>query len=282
MPNDFNVLARRQGGAGRGAGRRPPGTREGIRGFGPRAPGPPGNCARPGFRPEGRAESTAMDTLTPHSPVSAEARGRVRQFLAEVERDAAELERWVAKVPLALLDGSKWKGTTGSRRGIDRLCHQMPRPPDFRQDRVVLWRYVSPLAAIPGDDARRRQAGVSVKAVIAMHRRPAQRGEIFGLILTEHALARALDRSAFVIDLWAAIIAAHNALLAVRVEEGRAILTLPQVELPSPHGFFLARPRTVGSAASPVAIARTWIHRDQGNDLQVSNADAWRALMRPL
>jgi hypothetical protein len=215
-------------------------------------------------------------------PVSSEARGRVRQFLAEVARDAEELERRVAKIPLSMFNGAAWKGAVGSRRGIDRLCDRMPRPPDFRHDRRVFWRYLAPLDAIPGDDAARQQAGISVKAIIAMHRRPAQRGELFGAIVTAHAMARALDRSAFTLDLWTAIFDAHNALLSVERDEGRAVFAVDQVELPTEHGFFVARPRIVGPADSPVMIGRTWLNRDQAAHRQISNADAWRALMRTL
>jgi hypothetical protein len=101
--------------------------------------------------------------LSPHSLISAEARGRVRQLLADVERDAAEFEGYIERLPAELLDGARWKGQVGSTRAIDRLVARMPRPPDHRQSRCVIWRYAAPLSQIPGDDATRQQLGVAVK-----------------------------------------------------------------------------------------------------------------------
>ena len=216
----------------------------------------------------------------PSWPISREAKGRVRLLLAEIASEADRMKRAFAKVPPALLTGSEWKGATGSRRAIDRLVALMPRPPDLRRDRLVLWRFLDELPAIPGASDEFPQPCIAVRAIIAQHKKAARGTGLFGLVTTLHALHRLHDRSGFSVDAGAVVFEAHNALLALDSTEGGQIFSLDEITLPAGPGFFVGKPRIVGALQDPIVICRTWLADDQANAKRVSDATAWRSLLR--
>jgi len=212
-------------------------------------------------------------------PVSAEARGKVRQLVAQLETSSAVLETAARRVPRQLLDGS-WKGRTGSARGIEKLCRLMPRPPDHVGFTIAIWRWLRPYDAIPGAEAEAPQACLAVRALVGARRRPSGGPEFFGLCVTTHAVGRFFDRTAFAFDAGAALFSAHNALLALDRDEGSTVFGAENVVLPAGPGYFLAKPAIVGKQQSPIQVARTWLHVDQGKAAHVTDAQAWSALVQ--
>jgi hypothetical protein len=216
------------------------------------------------------------------TPVSHAARGLVRVLMDQAEADAARIEQAVRSIPVAWMDGTRWKGTKGSQRTIERICARMPRPPDLLQPRVVLWRYLCPLSEIPDAANEPAQPCIAVKVVIARHGRPPPGPVLLGLIVTAHALGRMFDRGGFDLDAGAAIFDAHDALLVLSPEEGAALWALGDSSLPLPAGpgFFIGESRLLGDIRPPVIICRTWLHDDQNaNRRRVTTVDAWRCLV---
>jgi hypothetical protein len=222
------------------------------------------------------------DPTARRTPVSHEARGLVRRLMDEAEADAARIERAAQSIPTAWMDGTRWKGTKGSKRVIERICARMPRPPDLLLPRVALWRYLRPLSEIPDTGDEPAQPCIAVKVVIAGHGRPPLGPALLGLIVTAHALGRLFDRGGFDLDAGAAIFDAHDALLVLSPEEGAALWALadPSIPLPAGPGFFVGESRLMGDVQPPVIICRTWLHEDQSaNRRRVSTVDAWRRLV---
>jgi hypothetical protein len=179
------------------------------------------------------------------------------------------------------MDGTRWKGTKGSERAIERIRARMPYPPDLVVPRLVFWRYLFPLSEIPYAADEPAQQCIAVKAVIARHKMPARRPELLGLIVTAHAVGRMFDRGGFDLDAATAIFDAHNALLVLTPEEGAALWALrdSSIPLPAGPGFFVGESRVVGDIQPPVIICRTWLHDDQARARSVANAEAWRLLL---
>jgi hypothetical protein len=198
-----------------------------------------------------------------------------------VDADAARIEQAVQSIPAAWMDGTRWKGTKGSKRVIERICARMPWPPDLLLPRLVFWRYLCPLSEIPDADDEPAQRCIAVKAVIARHKKPPRKPELLGLIVTAHALGRLFDRGGFDLDATAAIFDAHNALLVLTPEEGAALWALEDSSIPLPAGpgFFVGKSRVVGDIQPPVIICRTWLHDDQAKARSAANAEAWRLLL---
>jgi hypothetical protein len=226
------------------------------------------------------ARSIANSTVR-RTPVSHEARGLVRLLMERAEAESARIERAVRSLPVTWMDGTRWKGTTGSKRVIERICARMPRPPDLLVPRAVFWRYLCPLSEIPDAADEPAQQCIAVKAVIARHRKPARKPELCGLIVTTHALGRMFDRGGFDLDAVNAIFDAHNALLVLTPEEGAALWALGDTTIPLPAGpgFFVGESRIVGDIQPPVIICRTWLHDDQVSARRAANAEAWRLLL---
>jgi hypothetical protein len=202
-------------------------------------------------------------------------------LMDRAEVDAARIESAFQSIPVAWMDGTRWKGTKGSKRVIERICARMPRPPDLLLPRVVLWRYLCPLSEIPDAADEPAQPCIAVNVMIARHGSPPRGPMLLGLIVTAHALGRMFDRGGFDLDGAAAIFDAHNALLVLTPEEGAALWALEDSSIPLPAGpgFFLGESRLVGNIQPPVIICRTWLHDDQNANLRrVSAVDAWRRL----
>jgi hypothetical protein len=216
------------------------------------------------------------------TPVSHEAHGLVRLLLDRAEAESARIEQAVRSIPVAWMDGTRWKGTKGSKRAIDRIRARMPCPPDLLLPRAVFWRYLCPLPEIPDAADEPAQPCIAVKAVIAGHGRPPTGPVLLGLIVTAHALGRLFDRGGFDLNAEAAIFDAHDALLVLSPEEGAALWALgdSSIPLPAGPGFFVGESRLVGDIRPPVIICRTWLHDDQNANLRrVSTVDAWRCLV---
>jgi hypothetical protein len=202
-------------------------------------------------------------------------------LLDRAEAESARIERAVRSIPVEWMDGTRWNGTKGSKRAIERIRARMPRPPDLLLPRAVLWRYLCPLSEIPDAADEPAQPCIAVKVVIARHRRPPSGPVLLGLIVTAHALGRMFDRGGVDLDAAAAIFDAHNALLVLTPEEGAALWALADTSIPLPAGpgFFIGESRVVGDIQPPVIICRTWLHDDQASARRVANADAWRLLL---
>jgi hypothetical protein len=215
------------------------------------------------------------------TPVSHEARGLVRLLMERAEAESVRIERAVRSLPVTWMDGTRWRGTKGSKRVIERICAQMPCPPDLLVPRAVFWRYLSPLPRIPDAAHEPAQPCIAVKAVFARHKKPPRKPELLGLIVTAHALGRLFDRGGFDLDAAAAIFDAHNALLVLTPEEGAALWALgdSSIPLPAGPGFFVGESRVVGDIQPPVIICRTWLHDDQARARSAANAEAWRLLL---
>jgi hypothetical protein len=222
-----------------------------------------------------------MSTNLPRS-ISNEARGRVRALMAALEVDAAKMERAAARIPAQVLNGISWKGPIGSARAIQKIVAAMPRPPDLRGPRMVAWRFLSPVGALPtgeGAEAEPPRPGVVMKALVAAHRKPGRRVEPFGFAATLHALHRLCDRSGFAVDPAAAMYAAHDALMSLQTDEGPEVFALSGFPLPTMGGFFLCRPHSVGAGDSPLATGYTWVANDQAHSDQARDVGAWQRLM---
>jgi hypothetical protein len=196
----------------------------------------------------------------------------------QLETSSALLEAAGKRVPRDLIDGS-WKGRTGSARGIEKLCRLMPRAPDHRGFTIAIWRWLRPYDAIPGADGEAPQPCLAVRALVGARRRPSGGPEFFGLCVTTHAVGRFLDRTAFEFDVGTALFAAHDALLVLDRNEGSKVYGAGNVVLPAGPGYFLAKPAIVGKHQSPIQVARTWLHVDQGKQEHVTNAQAWASLV---
>jgi hypothetical protein len=163
------------------------------------------------------------DPTARRTPVSHAARGLVRVLMDQAEADAARIEQAVRSIPVAWMDGTRWKGTKGSKRAIERIRARMPRPPDLLQPRVVLWRYLCPLSEIPDAGDEPAQPCIAVKVVIARYETPPLGPALLGLIVTAHALGRMFDRGGFDLDAGAAIFDAHTcALMRISVTTSRS------------------------------------------------------------
>jgi hypothetical protein len=219
-----------------------------------------------------------MDTIT-RAPVTAEARGKARLLLAEAAAGAAQMERAFARIPKELMNGRNWRGAKGSERAIQKIRGYMPRPPDLSGNgmRLVGWRYLAVLPAIPGDEADPPQSCLAVRAIIAQHKKPGRGAELFGLVVSLHAIERAYQRAPEM-DVAAAIFTAHDALLALE-SEGEQVFALSGFPLPCAGGLFRAQPRHVGPERSPVAICHTFITNDMSHFDQERDAAEWRRLI---
>ena len=210
-------------------------------------------------------------------PVTPEARGKARLLFQEAASGAACMERAFARISPDLMNGVRWKGARGSERAILRIRELMPRPPDLFGGRLVGWRYLAVLPAIPGDEPNASQPCLAVKAIIAQHKKPGAGAGLFGLIVSLHAVERAYQRAPD-INVTASIFAAHNALLALE-SEGPQVFALSRFPLPCAGGLFLASPSYVGPERSPVAVCHTFVATDMAFSDQARDVAAWQRLL---
>ena len=200
-------------------------------------------------------------------PISAEAQGRLRALYASLGADADRLETAVRRVPRELCQDVRRKFGRGADRALDQVVCRITAPVLARERRYVAWRYLKPA---PGD-----RQGVAVMLVtLNAASLPGLHGRTFGLTVTHHALGRLLDRSCFRIDPVQAVVAAHDALLALSPDEGTQLFGLADFMLPTPSGAFLMSPPTT-DYAGPMSIARTWVDADQLDERQERYARAW-------
>ena len=221
-----------------------------------------------------------MSVAHSSTPMSTEALAATRRLMTGIEADALAVEQAFAQIPVALLDGARWKGDVGSQRGIDRLIKAAPREPDYRGRRVVAWRYAAVLPAVPGDDGRPVQRCVVIKGVIAQHKKSYRPPSLFGIAFTAHAISRLYQRAGLNIDAMAALFEGHSALATLNANEGEAVYALSEVVLPAGAGFFIGKGRIVGKERSPLLVARTWIANEMETGRRISLAESWRALLR--
>jgi hypothetical protein len=211
------------------------------------------------------------------APVSAEARGKVRTLLRELETEATCITSAAKRLPrkeIAAVGGFR----KGSERALDALVARMPVAPYGRARRTLAWRFLQPTSAIPG--AVPTQGGVVVHAVlIGALGRPGLSIEPFGCSFTIHALQRLFGRAGPGVDPVAAMFAAHDALLALGPIEGAQVFKLSTVTMPTPGGAFLA---SLAPGALPMAVADTWVADGQTYPDQDAELVAWRELLDPV
>jgi hypothetical protein len=214
--------------------------------------------------------------------ISVEARGRTRQLLRDLEASGSEMRRRLARVPGKLLCGQDWKGLTGARRAMDRIVAIVGQPPDLRNPKFLIYRFLDVIETVPGDPPEASQRCIVVRGLVAGSKFPRQGGDLFGCAATGHAVGRLFERSGFNADPVQAILAAHDALLCLQPAEVSQIFALSEVVLPAAGGVWLARPRIVGAHASPLTICRTWVPRDQLHAQQEASLAAWAQLLDPM
>lgn len=205
----------------------------------------------------------------PRTPISAEARGRLRVLWGQVAKDAARMEAAARAVRPALVSDAQ--GAFGKRadRAMEAIVRGLPGCPLFRERRSAGWRFLRPVAE-PG------KAGLQVMILLLNGMGRGLVEAPFGFSVSRHALGRLLDRSLFRIEPVGAIRCAHDALLALEAPECMRLHALPGFLLPAAGGAFLV---SQDSAADyPLLVARTWIDRDQLHDDQQRHADAWAVL----
>jgi hypothetical protein len=215
-------------------------------------------------------------------PVSNEARGKVRALMADLEIDAATMIRAFSKIPTRTLNCPEWKGKVGAQRAINRIIAAMPRPPDLRLERTVIWRFLRPVAVVPHDPGSQDKVdrpGLEVVGIVAAHRARPARPSSFGLAVTTHACGRLIDRSTREIDVAAAIYESHDCLLALPGIEGEAIFNLKELILPASDGMFLANPFHIAAGNVPIAVARTWVSSDMAHKRQTADLSVWHRLL---
>jgi hypothetical protein len=126
-----------------------------------------------------------VDTiLQTRPPISIQAKGQLRILWAEVEAEAAEMTAAIKRVPLKVRTPSTWKGRTGARRALERICAAMPKPPDRREPGLIVWRFLRPVPTIPiavGADPDPPQPALVVMAIVAARRSSVCRVQPFGL-----------------------------------------------------------------------------------------------------
>lgn len=168
-----------------------------------------------------------------------------------------------------------------SERALDALVARMPLAPYARARRTLVWRFLQPIEALPG--ALHAQPGVVMQAIlVGALERPGLAVEPFGIAFAAHALGRLFDRGGPAVDPITAMLAAHDALVALGLIEGAQVYALPSVTLPAAGGAFLATPRRVGPTAAPLAVCRSWVSGDQLRTDQDATVAAWRGLLDPV
>jgi hypothetical protein len=203
------------------------------------------------------------------APVSAEARGRLRKLLADLQREADAIKRAVHALPLATVAASQQKATVGARHAYANIARKIPADLVWHGPREAAWRFLAP-------DVH----GVGVMVVLlGAPGRPKICVETFGLSFTRHSLGRLLDRSGFSADPAVAMREAHDGLMALAPADGERVFALPELVLPGARGCFLAVPQMRNSTGSPMATCWTWLDRDQTFPDQARDLEAWREVL---
>jgi hypothetical protein len=215
------------------------------------------------------------------TPISSEARGRIRMLLGALEADAKHITTALGKLPLTVRNPSCWQGKIGAERAIEKLARALPIKPEIRNASGACWRFLQPVAELPGvaeQEGGSPRAGVVVTAILAARRGGLIRAQSFGAGFTVHALGRLLDRSNFKADPAAAMLESHAALAALDPAEGRRVFELPTIELPAWSGAFLASPARCADGA-PIWLSLTWVAGSQTYPQQDRHLEAWRTLL---
>lgn len=156
----------------------------------------------------------------PRTPISAQARGYLRELWVDLDTAADHLEAIARRIPPALADDVR--GGFGKRadRAMGAIGRAIPYPPTYKVRRAAAWRFIRP--------ARNTDRSALVVTGLMLNAAAAQGLTItpFGLTVSHHAVARLLDRTQFRADPTRAVLEAHDALLALRPDEGRRLFAL--------------------------------------------------------
>jgi hypothetical protein len=210
-------------------------------------------------------------------PISASARGRVRELVASLEISSARMTAALDRVPSAVLNPWTWKGKVGAERAIAKIVAALPIRPELRTPQRAVWRFLQPTVLLPSEEEASR-SGFLVMTVIASRKRLV-RCETFGAAFTSHSIGRLLDRSGFQSDPIEAMMSAHAALTRLDEDDGYQVFRLQGAFLPTAGGGFLAKPTQFGPEAAPLMLARTWLNADELHDDQSGTLKAWRELL---
>lgn len=225
-----------------------------------------------------------MRTVTVAPTISAEARGRLRLLVTQLENDARRIERAADALPRRMLRDLALKSEIGRARTLARILAMMPVPPFHSDGRRLAWRYLKPTARVPAaagapDQAADEQACVTMYAVLVNSGgRPRVSVEPFGAAFTRHCLGRLLDRSGMRADPVDAMFAAHDELARLGAEQGAETFGQADFLVPAAGGAFSATPRRVGARQSPLAVCRTWFDADMVHADQAVRLAAWREI----
>lgn len=202
----------------------------------------------------------------PSLPVTAEARGAVRAFRAEVRRSAARFTGagFEAGVPDSRLYANRGS-TVGRNRALARLIRRYG-PPSLVLPRAVAWAYLRPIGPVivKPTDAGQAQPAVAVSYLTAgrLKDRATLESGVWTVEVPDHALHRLAQRARGV-DLATALFEAHERILRSRFDrwpEGDLLVTA------GPGAFVgqLVPGRDVASGELIIYFRpRTWLHEDQ-------------------
>jgi hypothetical protein len=218
--------------------------------------------------------------------VSAQARGLVRQLRQRLHADARAIAAAAERIPDDVIAAAAFKGKAGADRAWSRILAAMPSPP-FRLDRdhhARLWRFLQPVEAVldtPDGRNRGDEAVVLSWLCLGLGRgRAVRRVGPWGLSVTDHALARLLERTAYRAEPVAAILEAHDMLLDASSNTANALLAARQWAIPAGPGALLCTVRSLsddGDADALVLLtAETWVSGDQLRPQQVAQVAAIR------
>jgi hypothetical protein len=207
-------------------------------------------------------------------PISAEAKGRLRQMWADLSAEAALVQQAVQNVPPAMSAAAVRKGV-GSTSAMMRVKTHIPLPMLTHARQRCVWRFLQPNPEKP--------RSIMTKAVLlgAAGRQPLVI-EDFGLLVAHHAIARLYDETAGRADLVAAVLEAHDYLCTLPPIEGERVFSLRNIVLPAGPGAFLVEPRARDENGAPLAVAKTWISSDQLHAAQARDIVAWREFVARL
>lgn len=202
------------------------------------------------------------------APPTAQARGATRLLWASLAAKAAALQAASDAIPTASLRDVRRCTSAGRTRAMTTTLGAMSEPPLYREKRAALWRVLVPADAMVVVDG----LGFGICGIGGWSRRS------FGLGFTLHALGRFYDRTGFTGDAEAAMLQAHDALLALRPDEGEAAFLLHTITVPAGPGLFVVEPQPARDDGLR-AIARTWVSHGQTWPDQEAEAAAWAQII---
>lgn len=217
-----------------------------------------------------------------HNPVDPEARGKLRRWRADIEKQWLGLNRVLDRdATITAATAMIRKGLKGRQRAFEKLARDFQRHGARLKgvrlcgpQPLAMWAVMSPIEKdAESPDPTDHQGSVFINAILAgrIDDQHAMGSSFWCFEAMDHALGRLLQRDRGA-DVTQIMLAAHDGLL-------RAPTCLPlgperRFLLPAGNGAFACEFVFAGSATGGVktliirARARTWLHRDQLSDEQ--------------